>query len=306
MMAKKAMLFNDVESYNMIMYADNPRDQKAFGRRVKGFDKDKWEAVCREYVYEGNYAKFTQNPKMCEELLSSGNLEIVEASPEDKIWGIGLHESDPRVHDKSQWQGTNWLGEAIMRVRTELNNSGFERHMTLTNKLKSTVRDVANFPKEGILFKDITPVFADAQLCSELVEELAQGIIRSGEQIHAIAGIESRGFFFGFLLANKLGIPFIPIRKAGKLPFTTVSIEYALEYGTAKIEMNSDAVTEGMRVLIHDDLLATGGTAAAAAELIQRQGGEVAGFNFLINLAFLNGSENLIKHSNNITSIIEY
>ncbi len=128
MMAKKALLFEDEESYKLIMYADNPRDQKAFGRRVKGFDKDKWEAVCREYVYEGNYAKFTQNPEMCEELFSTGKLEIVEASPEDKIWGIGLHESDSRVHDKSKWEGTNWLGEAIMRVRKQLKDEGFQPH----------------------------------------------------------------------------------------------------------------------------------------------------------------------------------
>ena len=176
----------------------------------------------------------------------------------------------------------------------------------IKNKLKATVRDVANFPKEGILFKDITPVLADAKLCSGVVDELFMEIMRSGKQVDAIAGIESRGFFFGFLLANKLGVPFIPIRKAGKLPFTTVSIEYALEYGTAKIEMNSDAITKGMNVIIHDDLLATGGTAAAAAELITRQGGVIAGFNFIINLAFLKGSENLVKYSDNITEILAY
>lgn len=178
--------------------------------------------------------------------------------------------------------------------------------MNVKNKLKETVRDVPNFPKEGILFKDITPVLANARLCTGIVDELFLEIMRSGKTVHAIAGIESRGFFFGFLLANKLGVPFIPIRKAGKLPFTTVSIEYALEYGTAKIEMNSDAITEGMNVIIHDDLLATGGTAAAAAELITRQGGNIAGFNFVINLAFLKGSENLVKYSDNISSIIEY
>jgi len=120
MMAQKALLFNDIESHKMIMYATSPRDQKAFGRRVKGFDKDKWEAVCREIVYDANYAKFTQNPAMMAELLATGDREIVEASPEDKIWGIGLHENDARVHDKSQWQGTNWLGEAIMQVREKL------------------------------------------------------------------------------------------------------------------------------------------------------------------------------------------
>ena len=178
--------------------------------------------------------------------------------------------------------------------------------MTTQEKLKTSIRDVPNFPKEGILFKDITPVLADSNLCSEVVNELALIIVRSGKQIQAIAGIESRGFFFGFLLANRLGVPFIPIRKAGKLPFTTVSIEYALEYGTAKIEMNSDAVTPGMNVLIHDDLLATGGTAAAAAELITRQGGIIAGFNFVINLAFLDGAKNLEKYSDNIYEILKY
>jgi adenine phosphoribosyltransferase len=176
----------------------------------------------------------------------------------------------------------------------------------IKDKLISVIRDVPNFPKEGIIFKDITPVLTDAKLCSEIVDELALKISNSGTKVDAIAGIESRGFFFGFLLANKLGVPFIPIRKAGKLPFTTVSITYALEYGTAKIEMNSDAVTSGMNVLVHDDLLATGGTAAAAAELIRGQGGNVSGFNFLINLSFLKGSDNLTKYSDNIQSILEY
>lgn len=172
------------------------------------------------------------------------------------------------------------------------------------DKLKAAIRDVPNFPKEGILFKDITPVLADAKLCSEIVDDLA--VRYQHQKIDAIAGIESRGFFFGFLLANRLGVPFIPIRKAGKLPFTTVSIEYALEYGTAKIEMNIDAITPGMNVLVHDDLLATGGTAAAAAELITRQGGNIAGFGFIINLAFLDGSKNLVKYSNNISEILAY
>lgn len=178
--------------------------------------------------------------------------------------------------------------------------------MNLEEKLKTTIRDVADFPKQGIIFKDITPVLANAELCSEIVDAMAHQIITSGKQVHAIAGIESRGFFFGFLLANKLGIPFIPIRKAGKLPFKTVSIEYALEYGTAKIEMNIDAISEGMQVLIHDDLLATGGTAAAAAELIRRQGGGIAGFNFMVNLAFLNGDKPLRLYSDNIFELISY
>jgi ribA/ribD-fused uncharacterized protein len=122
MMAKKALTFNDQESYKMIMYSDNPRDQKAFGRRVKNFNAEVWSVISREVVYQANYAKFTQNPELRKQLMATGDLEIVEASPEDKIWGIGLHETDPRAWDKSTWQGTNWLGEAIMRVRETLKN----------------------------------------------------------------------------------------------------------------------------------------------------------------------------------------
>jgi ribA/ribD-fused uncharacterized protein len=121
MMAKKALLFEDVDSYNKIMNTKGPKEQKALGRKVKNFNKDKWETVCREVVYEANYAKFSQNSLMKKELLRSGKLEIVEASPEDKIWGIGMHESHPDINDKTKWQGTNWLGEAIMRVRETLN-----------------------------------------------------------------------------------------------------------------------------------------------------------------------------------------
>jgi len=120
MMYKKAMLFGDEEVANAIMRTQNPREQKALGRKVRGFNQQKWVAVCREYVYEANYAKFTQNPHMKAELMATGDREIVEASPEDKIWGIGMHETNPDILDKDKWQGTNWLGEAIMRVRKEL------------------------------------------------------------------------------------------------------------------------------------------------------------------------------------------
>jgi len=174
---------------------------------------------------------------------------------------------------------------------------------TCKEELKSTVRDVADFPKPGILFKDITPVLANADLCSKIVYEISNSL--SNTKIDAVAGIESRGFFFGFLLANRLGVPFIPIRKPGKLPFKTVSIEYDLEYGSSKIEMNADAISTDMNVLIHDDLLATGGTAAAAAELIKSVGGNVSGFCFIIGLKNLGGEEKLKKYSDNILNFIE-
>jgi ribA/ribD-fused uncharacterized protein len=120
MMAKKALLFDDADAYASIMKSKNPRDQKAFGRKVIGFDSDVWNIECRHYVYEANYAKFTQNPSMLSELESYGDKELVEASPYDKIWGIGMHWKDDGIDDKSNWKGSNWLGEAIMQVRETL------------------------------------------------------------------------------------------------------------------------------------------------------------------------------------------
>lgn len=120
MMYKKALMFGDFESAKKIMNTSNPRDQKALGRKVKGFDKLTWETYCRKIVYDGNVAKFTQNPDMLDELMFTVNRTIVEASPKDDIWGIGLSADDPRAKDRSTWLGTNWLGEAIEKVREDL------------------------------------------------------------------------------------------------------------------------------------------------------------------------------------------
>ena len=119
----KALTFNDQENYEAIMATTSPREQKEFGRNVKNFNTDKWNEVCREYVYQGNLAKFTQNPSLKLELLKTEDREIVEASPYDKIWGIGMDVSHRNIEDKSKWLGKNWLGEAIMRVRETLNNN---------------------------------------------------------------------------------------------------------------------------------------------------------------------------------------
>jgi len=176
--------------------------------------------------------------------------------------------------------------------------------MTLQEKLSAAIRDVPDFPKPGILFKDISPIMLDAKLSNEIVEYLFEQY--RDQQIEAIAGIESRGFLFGYPLAMRLGIPFILIRKQGKLPYKKTSHAYDLEYGNAVIEIHDDAVLPGQRVLIHDDLLATGGSADAAAVLVKKCGGEVAGFNFLVGLSFLNGEEKLISHTENISSLITF
>lgn len=163
----------------------------------------------------------------------------------------------------------------------------------LQEKIRKRIRDVADYPKPGIIFKDITPVLADPALMREIVTEMT-GIWKN-ERIDAIAAIEARGFILGAILAHELNCAFLPIRKTGKLPYTTRSEEYALEYGTSAVEMHTDAVHEGMRVLVHDDLLATGGTASAAAKLVKASGGVIAGFSFLINLSFLPGEGKLVS-----------
>jgi adenine phosphoribosyltransferase len=176
--------------------------------------------------------------------------------------------------------------------------------MKLQERIISVIRDVPDFPKPGILFKDITPVLADAKLCSAIADEFYHQF--KSKKIDGIIGVESRGFLFGMMLAQKFNVPFIPVRKKGKLPHKTIFYEYELEYGTAIVEMHTDAIREGDNILIHDDLLATGGTAAAAAELVKMQNANIAGFAFLIGLDFLKGKNILEKYSKEIFTLINY
>lgn len=174
----------------------------------------------------------------------------------------------------------------------------------ISDRLKSVIRDIYDFPKPGIIFKDVTPIFKDAQLCTEVTEAFIERL--KDTKVDVVAGVESRGFLFGLMLANKLGVPFVPVRKPGKLPFSIVKKSYELEYGSASIEIHTDAFEPGSHVLIHDDLLATGGTAEAAAELITELGGIVTGFAFVISLDFLNGKERLEQYSPNIITLANY
>lgn len=176
--------------------------------------------------------------------------------------------------------------------------------MTLEENLKSVIRDVPDFPKLGILFKDISTIMLDPKLSKKVLTHLKD--LYQAESIDAVAGIESRGFLFGYPLAMELGVPFILIRKKGKLPYKKRSHSYELEYGSAVIEMNEDAVKNGQKVLIHDDLLATGGSASAAAELIKKCGGSVFGFNFLVALDFLKGDKKLKNYSSNIINLVRF
>ena len=174
----------------------------------------------------------------------------------------------------------------------------------ISERLDKAIREVPNFPKEGINFKDITPLLMDAQLTNGIIDTFINQL--NGIKLDAIVGIESRGFLFGFLLANKMGVPFIPIRKVGKLPGETLKYKYDLEYGSAEVEVHKSDINTGWNVLVHDDLLATGGTACAAAELIQRLGAKVAGFAFVVSLDFLNGKEKLKQYSDHIISLKDY
>jgi adenine phosphoribosyltransferase len=176
--------------------------------------------------------------------------------------------------------------------------------INIEDLIKNRVRDVADFPKPGIVFKDITPITMDAELSNEILNYLVSTFTNKG--ITKIAGIESRGFLFGYPLAMRLGVPFVMIRKQGKLPYQKKSYSYNLEYGSATIEMHTDAIRQGDNVLIHDDLLATGGSAQAAAEIITSCGGKIFGFNFLINLSFLDGSQKLNSYTENIVNLATY
>lgn len=156
---------------------------------------------------------------------------------------------------------------------------------------RALIRPIKNFPQPGILFRDITPLLADPKGFHIILDALAERFV--GEGLDAVVGIESRGFIFGGALAARLNTSFVPVRKAGKLPYRTDRVSYSLEYGEAELEMHRDALREGDRVLVLDDLLATGGTAAAAGELVHRQGAAVAAFAFVVELDSLNGRERL-------------
>jgi adenine phosphoribosyltransferase len=168
--------------------------------------------------------------------------------------------------------------------------------------LKKYIRDVEDFPKPGVGFKDITPLLDSKEALSESLKRFLKLI--DGKKINKVVAMESRGFFFGPLIAYEIGAGFIPVRKPGKLPYKTYKQEYALEYGTDILEMHTDAISSGDRVLIHDDVLATGGTAEAVVKLVEKAGGEVVQLDFLIDLSFLNGRSKLEGYD--VNALIEY
>lgn len=174
----------------------------------------------------------------------------------------------------------------------------------IESKIKQVVRDVHDFPKPGIVFKDITPILKDPVLCTEIINALAEQL--SEVEIDVVAGVESRGFLFGPSLAQLLNVPFVPIRKMGKLPYNIIKQSYDLEYGSATIECHEDALLSGQRVLIHDDLLATGGTVVAASQLVMQLQATIAAYSFVISLDFLNGRERLKPYVNKVFSLASY
>ena len=164
------------------------------------------------------------------------------------------------------------------------------------------VRDIQDFPKKGIVFKDITPLLLDPKASKECLMTLTESL--KGQVVDKVVGAESRGFFFGMLLAQELNAGFVPVRKPNKLPYETISASYDLEYGTDTLEIHSDAIQKGDKVVIHDDVLATGGTAKAMCELVELLGGEIVQLNFLMEISFLKGVEKL--QNRNVFSALRY
>lgn len=172
-----------------------------------------------------------------------------------------------------------------------------------SRKIDDNIARVVDFPKEGIQFKDITSLFQNPELIKQMVDVFADF---SRGKVDAVCGIESRGFLFGLLIAQKLKVPFVLVRKQGKLPPETVSESYDLEYGSSTIEVQSQYIKEGQRYLVHDDILATGGTAEATAKLIEKCGGVVTQFSFIADLSFLDGMEKLKSFTEDIQSLVTY
>ena len=168
--------------------------------------------------------------------------------------------------------------------------------------LKSLIREIPDFPKKGVSYKDITPLLLNPEAMRNVVDQFIHFLPE--RNIDKVVGIESRGFFFSTLLAEKLNAGFIPVRKPGKLPFNIHREEYELEYGTDTLEIHEDAIEKGEKVLLHDDVLATGGTAAATCKLIEKCGGEIVQCNFLVELEFLKGIEKLKNYQ--VSSLIKY
>jgi len=168
--------------------------------------------------------------------------------------------------------------------------------------LRQRIREVPDFPKQGILFRDITPLLADVEALRTAIQLMAEAL--DAESVQAVVGIESRGFMFGAALADKLGVGFVPVRKPGKLPAATYRAEYDLEYGSDAVEIHQDALRPGDRVVVVDDLIATGGTAQATADLVRQCGAEVAAFVFLIHLVALQGIEKLAP--TRVITILDY
>ena len=170
------------------------------------------------------------------------------------------------------------------------------------DSLKQKIRSIPDFPKKGIMFRDITTLLQDPKATKKAI----QGMLKpfENEKIDAVIGTEARGFIFGAIIAFELGVSFVPVRKPGKLPFRTEKAVYEKEYGTDELEMHSDSIKKGDNVLIVDDLLATGGTGKAVAELAEKLGGKIAGFCFLIELSFLNGREKLKPYR--VFSLIDF
>lgn len=173
----------------------------------------------------------------------------------------------------------------------------------IEQKLKKIIRDIPDFPKKGIIFKDITPILLHPSLCEEIVDAFIE---RLDAHVDVVCAVESRGFLFGPLIALKLKVPFIPIRKKGKLPGETISFSYDLEYGSACIEMHKDIIKPGQNILLHDDLIATGGTINAAAELIKQQNANISAAVFLVSLEFLDGIKELRKNIPQVFALAQY
>lgn len=291
------------------------RGSAASTLRAEGAGADVWLLDCLTLLVSGLFSpegEAAGNPASVRREIS-GLVDCMRHSPCAFIVvsnEVGMGVVPPTALGQQFAEVLGWANRQLAEAASEvyLMVAGIPVSIKTTGSMRSgmdlaqMIRDVPDFPQPGIVFKDITPLLADPRALRQVVEELAAGY--GGQPPDLVAAVESRGFIFGAPLAYRLGAGFVPVRKAGKLPWQSIGAEYSLEYGTARLEVHTDAIAPGQRVLVVDDLLATGGTARATAQLVERLGGKVIGIAFLVELSFLNGREKLAGYE--VSSLIKF
>jgi 5'-methylthioadenosine phosphorylase len=269
-------------------------------------DYDCWKEDEEPVTWEAVLAIFSKNVEKVTKLLITALPKITDENTNGKIseQSEKKERQAEQPHQHAEQQQSAEQQQLTEQQQSHQNADQQHHHTQQYEIIKSKIRTVPHFPKQGIMFRDITTLLKDSEGFNSLIDMLVERY--SGKRIDVVAGIESRGFITGAALAHRLGVGFVPIRKAGKLPGKTISVEYTLEYGTGKLEVHTDAIPSASEVLVVDDLLATGGTALAACELVKKLGANVIECSFIVDLPDLGGKKKLESAGYKVFNLVEF